>query len=126
MLQAKLTRRTLLALLVPAAAAHAQPATRRTIDLTIAEGRVSGPELVAPARGAPTLRLRQGEAVDLRWSTDRALDLHLHGLRIEARAEPDRPAITTVSARSAGRFAVETHDTAGRHATILYIEIHPR
>ena len=72
------------------------------------------------------LRFEDIEAVDLRWSTDRALDLHLHGLRIEARAEPDRPAITTVSTRSAGRFAVETHDTAGRHATILYIEIHPR
>jgi FtsP/CotA-like multicopper oxidase with cupredoxin domain len=81
---------------------------------------------LTPARGAPTLRLRQGETVELHWSSDRPVVLHLHGYGIEAQAAPGSPATMRLAARVAGRFAVETHRADGRHAALLYLEVHPR
>lgn len=111
---------------IAAAPARAQEQARRFIDIDLREGRAGGRDLAVPARGAPTLRLRVGEAAALRWTSDRAVVLHLHGLRVETQVGPDAPAIMAVPTRSAGRFAVETHDRTGGHAAVLYIEIHPR
>ncbi len=36
-----------------------------------------------------TLRVRRGERVELRFSTDRPIQLHLHGYDIEAGASPE-------------------------------------
>ena len=121
-------RRTVLGLAIATAAApaRAQEPASRIIDIDMRDGRAGGPDLAVPARGTPTLRLRVGEAVALRWTGDRAVVLHLHGLRVETRVEPGSPAIMAVPTRTAGRFAVETHDRAGRHTAVLYIEIHPR
>ncbi|MBL8835589.1 MAG: hypothetical protein JNL66_05050 [Alphaproteobacteria bacterium] len=115
-----------LALAIAAAPARAQDQAGRIVDVDLREGRASGRDLTVPARGAPTLRLRQGEAAALRWTSDRAVVLHLHGLRIEAQVEPGAPSLMAVPTRNAGRFAVETHDRAGRHTAVLYVEIHPR
>lgn len=98
----------------------------RQIDIVLADGRASGADLTAPARGAPVLRLSQGEAVDLRVASDRDTVLHLHGYRIETRATPEAPAIIAFTARAAGRFAVETHAANGRHVALFYIEVHPK
>jgi FtsP/CotA-like multicopper oxidase with cupredoxin domain len=104
----------------------AQDTPPRVIEIVLREGRASGPDLPAPARGAPTLRLTRGERVELRWTSDRTMDLHLHGYGIELRAAGDATTVMAFLARAAGRFAVETHDRAGRHLTVLYLEVHPR
>ena len=123
-------RREVLRVLGPALAlAVARPGAAepaRRIALVLEAGRLRpGPELT-PARGAPTLRLRQGETVELHWSSDRPVVLHLHGYGIEAQAAPGSPATMRLAARVAGRFAVETHRADGRHAALLYLEVHPR
>jgi FtsP/CotA-like multicopper oxidase with cupredoxin domain len=109
-----------------AGVAHGQETSGRVVALAIRADRVTGPDLIVPARGAPTLRLGQGERVALRWTSDRPHELHIHGLRLEARVAPGAPATLEIAARHAGRFAVETHDAAGRHVAILYVEIVPR
>jgi len=127
-----LTRRALLPvaiLLMATAATLAQtpaPQPVRQIDIVLADGRASGAALSQPSRGAPVLRLIQGEGVELRFASDRPIDLHLHGYRIETRAAPGAPAVMAFVALAAGRFPVETHAANGRHVALLYLEVHPK
>ncbi len=108
-----------------ATVALGQDATRR-IAVDLRDGRAEGDGIVRPARGAGTLRLRQGERVEILWSVDRPADIHLHGYGVEVRAGAGEVATMAFTARAAGRFAIETHDAGGRHVTILYLEVHPR
>jgi hypothetical protein len=124
-----LRRKLLAGLTLLAAGAWRLPAmaqTPRPIMILLSDGKASGPELTMPPRGAPVLRLVQGEAVELRIASDRATVLHLHGYRIETRAEPGAPAVMAFTARAAGRFAVETHAANGRHVALFYLEVYPR
>ena len=96
-------------------------ATLRTFELRIAERRV------LPAQRV--LRATEGERVELRWSADEPLVLHLHGYDIETRVAPGKPAVTAFAARLTGRFPVEIHSGDGsrhRHRALLHVEIHPR
>ena len=111
-------------LLAFAPVAQAQTAT--TFEISVRNNQVSGGSLSTPARGAPTLRLKQGDQIELRWTVDTAMDLHLHGCNVEARAAPGQATSLKFLARATGRFPVETHDPCGRHSTILYVEVHPR
>ncbi|HEX2725018.1 MAG TPA: hypothetical protein VHN20_04265 [Beijerinckiaceae bacterium] len=79
-----------------------------------------------------TLRVKQGDAVELRWTSDHPLNLHLHGYDIELRVNPGEPAIMAFKAADAGRFGLTTvraggantrsHQHGGR---VLYLEVHP-
>ncbi len=103
-----------------------QQATARKLDLVIRNGHVNGEDIVRPAQGAPTLRFRTGDQVDINWTVDVIMDLHLHGYKLDVRAMPGVSALMAFRARATGRFPLETHDERGRHRTILYIEVHPR
>lgn len=98
----------------------------RVVEIALADGRASGSALIASARRTPVVRLRQGEAVELRWSSDRDATLHLHGYEIEIHAALDRGGIMSFVAHAAGRFPVETHDAQDRHRVVLYVEVLPR
>ena len=103
------------------AGAQSPPAARRTFELRIAERRVPPEQRV--------LRATAGERVELRWSADEPLVLHLHGYDIETRVDPGKPAVTAFVARLTGRFPVEIHAGDGakhRHRALLHVEIHPR
>ena len=103
------------------AAAETPQAATRTFELRIAQRRVP----VAQR----TLRATEGERVELRWSADEPLVLHLHGYDIETRVEPGKPAVTAFAAQLTGRFPVEVHTGDGskhRHRALLHVEIHPR
>jgi hypothetical protein len=106
----------------PLAAGDERPlAASRTFELRIAQRRVPPAQRV--------LRATEGERVELRWSADEPLVLHLHGYDIETRVAPGRPAVTAFAARLTGRFAVEIHGEGGpqrRHGALLHVEIHPR
>lgn len=105
----------------PVAGADTPAAGQRTFEIRIAGRRVPPEQRV--------LRATEGERVELRWSADEPLVLHLHGYDIETRVEPGKPAVTAFAARLTGRFPVEIHSAAGsrhRHSALLHVEIHPR
>lgn len=78
------------------------------------------------------IRVHQGDEVTLRWTTDKALTIHLHGYDIEKTVSPDAPTTMSFSAKATGRFAIEIHHEPehgsdhGEEATIGYLEVHPR
>jgi hypothetical protein len=94
------------------AALAAEP---RAFDVAIKAGE--------PAR---TLRVKRGDDVELRWSSDRRIQLHLHGYDIERAVEPQAPTVMAFKASIAGRFPVSEHGHGARHGrTVLYLEVHP-
>ena len=95
-----------------------------TFDIKIEKGKVP-----------PSMRLirvKQGDAVKLRWTSDRPIVLHLHGYDIETKVEPGKGAETAFTARATGRFPVEEHEPDARaghahgEAPLVRIEIRPR
>jgi hypothetical protein len=112
-----------LAMLTLASIAVAQTA-QIAFDLSIERGRV--------AANMRLIRVRQGDAVKLRWTTDRAIILHLHGYDIEAKVEPGTVTEMAFTARATGRFPIEEHrpNAKGGHlhaeAPLVRIEVYPR
>jgi len=109
-------------LALPAMAADegAQGAAR-VFELRIAQRRVPPAQRV--------LRAIEGERVELRWSADEPLVLHLHGYDIETRVAPGTPAVLAFRARLTGRFPVAIHaEGAAKHShgALVHVEIHPR
>jgi hypothetical protein len=95
----------------------AQTATEpRRSDLHIENGRIAG--------DVTTIKVQQGEAVELNWSADRRTTVHLHGYDIEATIIPGQTKVMAFQARATGRFPIESH--GGRHVVLLYLEVHPR
>lgn len=95
-----------------------------TFDLSIERDRV--------AANMRLIRVRQGDAVKLRWTTDRPIILHLHGYDIEAKVEPGAVTEMAFTARATGRFPIEEHrpNAKGGHshaeAPLVRIEVYPR
>jgi hypothetical protein len=93
-------------------------------DLKIEKGRV--------AQNMRLIRVKQGDAVKLRWTTDRPIMLHLHGYDIEKKVEPGAVAEMAFEARATGRFPVEEHkpNAKGGHshgeAPLVRVEVRPR
>jgi hypothetical protein len=98
------------------AAAQAQGQSPQRFDLRIENGRLVG--------DLETIRVRRNDAVEISWSADRRTVLHLHGYDIETTIEPGKPQIMSFTAKATGRFPIESH--GGRHAVVLYLEVHPR
>jgi hypothetical protein len=76
-----------------------------------------------------TIKIKQGDSVELRWSSDQPVRLHLHGYDMEIAVKPGEPTVTALKARIAGRFSVEKlQDKPGGHqhgGKVLYLEVHP-
>ena len=95
-----------------------------TFNLRIERGRV-------PA-DLQLVRVKQGDVVKLRWSTDRRMILHLHGYDLEKTVEPGTMTEMTFTARATGRFPVEVHtlkEGGGKshgEAPLVQIEVYPR
>ena len=79
-----------------------------------------------PGRESNTLRVRRGEKVELRWTSDRPIVLHLHGYDLEVKVAPQAPAGMSFTAGIAGRFPITEHTHGrGHHRAIAYLEVHP-
>jgi len=94
-----------------------------TFDLSVERGRVP--------QSMRLIRVKQGDAVKLRWRSDRPLILHLHGYDIEKKVEPGVVAELAFTARATGRFPVHVHAPkhGGGHtheAPLVQIEVFPR
>ena len=111
-----------LALIVPAANGAGAPPVGVAVPphafaVEIASGRVKGDD---------TLKVRQGEQVEVRFSSDQPVVLHLHGYEVEAKVTPPGAALMSFKANLPGRFPVHEHRTgAGNHRALLFVEVHP-
>ena len=91
----------------------------RAIDLALRGGKLP--------KDKQLVRVRQGDEVTLRWTTDRPVAIHLHGYDIEKTLSPTGPVSMQFTARATGRFPIEVH-AHGRDPdrTLGYLEVHPR
>ena len=105
--------------LAQAALALADKPGEKAFNLSLRNGRLESKN--------NTLRVRRGERVELRFSTDRPIQLHLHGYDIEASASPESPATISFTADIPGRFPVSehAHGKAHHHQAVLYLEVLP-
>jgi len=104
------------------ALAQQQP---RVLDLEIKQGRFTASN--------NTVRVTEGDTVELRITSDRAGELHLHGYDVSIRLKAGPPVVTVLEANVAGRFPITSHgfegDAKGKHRhdkTLLYLEVYPR
>jgi hypothetical protein len=103
--------------LLPLSDSRAQSASR-VFDLAIVNGRMDAKN--------DTIRVNKGDQVELRWSTDRPIVLHLHGYDIERKVAPESATVMSFKANLTGRFPVSEHKHGGRHQPpVLYLEVHP-
>ena len=89
----------------------------RLFDLALKDGRLPESQRL--------VRVRQGDEVTLKWTTDRPFTLHLHGYDLEARLVPQTPVELRFTARATGRFPLEIHGP-GTERTVGHLEVHPR
>jgi len=94
-----------------------------TFDLNVERGRVP--------QSMRLIRVKQGDTVKLRWRSDRALTLHLHGYDVEKKIDPGAAAELAFTARATGRFPIHVHTPkqGGGHtheAPLVQIEVLPR
>ena len=104
-----------------AAGAAADSAEIVAFDLVIQDHVLSGSE--------NTVRVLQGDKVELRWHSDAPAAVHLHGYDIELHVHAGETAVMAFEADATGRFPVELHgghDHGGGHGALLYVEVHPR
>jgi hypothetical protein len=71
-----------------------------------------------------TIRVTEGETVHISWTTDKAVELHLHGYDLHAHAAPSKTVTMKFKARVAGRFPISSHGKT--HGAMIYLEVHPR
>ena len=98
----------------------------------VIEVRVENRKVVAPEEA---IRITQGDVIELRWSSDEAVELHLHGYDVELHVGPDAPATMAIEAFAAGRFPITSHgwsgggdsggDSGGDHDALTYLEVYP-
>ena len=101
--------------------ANSQDRTPRVIQVKIEKRKV-----VVPKRA---IRITENEVVELRWSSDEPVKLHLHGYDKELQVRPGQPASMSITGRATGRFPITSHGWGhgghGHHA-LTYLEVHPR
>jgi hypothetical protein len=111
-------------LLIVAGSAVAAPA-EVIFDLKIEHGRI--PDTMR------LMRVHEGDIVKLRWTSDRALVLHLHGYDIEKRVAAGAITEFAFTAYATGRFPIQIHapgaGSGGRvhdEPPLAVIEVYPR
>ena len=94
-------------------------AQSRSIDLVISNGELP--------RDQRLVAVSQGDELTLRITSDKPVEVHLHGYDLEEKASPRVTASLHFTARAAGRFPIEVHgDRRGDEKVIGYLEVRPR
>lgn len=110
-----------LVLLALASAAPTGAGQAGAVGVTVEGGKVVGE--------SDTFRFTEGEEIVILWTSDTAMELHVHGYDLTVPATPGRPAEMRFPGSIAGRFPVTSHGAAGDapdgHRTLIYIEIYP-
>jgi hypothetical protein len=102
--------------------------TATSADEVIYDLRVERGHVPASMR---LIRVKQGDTVRLRWSSDRTMILHLHGYDIERKVGPGAATEMRFTARATGRFPVSVHKPQqdGGHThdpPLVHVEVYPR
>ena len=84
-------------------------------DLEIKDGRL--------ASGKSVIQVHRGEQVVLRFKSNTADELHLHGYDLYARISPQETAVLEFSANRTGRFTMELHQA---QSELGALEVYPR
>ena len=127
------TRRTCLCWIVggmaaaaaPSFGASAQETRPRTIRIDIRKRKIVAPK--------GRIRIYESESVELLWTTDETVSLHLHGYDKEFLVEPGTATVLPITGRATGRFPISSHrwgsgGGAGGHGhhALTYLEVYPR
>lgn len=116
-------RTLLLALMLVGAIPAVTGAAEVTFVLTITNGHV--PENMR------LIRVKQNDLVKLQWSTDKPMQIHLHGYDIEKELKPGTVTEMVFAARATGRFTVAPHTgttPGGGHShgdAVVTVEVYP-
>ena len=89
----------------------------RVFDIALRDGMIADADT--------TIRVTEGDKVELRWSSDGAVGLHLHGYDIEIEVEAGATGTMSFEANATGRFAIVAHGHGASHAPFAYLEVHP-
>jgi copper(I)-binding protein len=101
-------------------AAVAQKAPQRVIEV-----RIENRKVVAPREA---IRVTEGDLIELRWTSDEFVELHLHGYDLELHVRPGEPASMSIEAYATGRFPITSHgwgEGGHSHDALTYLEVHP-
>jgi heme/copper-type cytochrome/quinol oxidase subunit 2 len=85
----------------------------RTFDVSIEDGEMSPDEISAD----------KGDTVTLRVSSDRPMELHVHGYDVEQEVEPGQEARLRFEADLTGRFEIEDHES---ESELGVLQVRPR
>lgn len=88
--------------------------------------RIEHRKVVSPGKA---IRVRQNDVIELRWTSDKLVKLHLHGYDRELRVRPGKPAVMVVRAHATGRFPITSHgwgQSGHGHHALIYLEVYPR
>jgi len=110
-------------LFLPAALVRAAVAQNRPRQML--EVRIENRQVVEPREA---IRVTQGDVIELRWTSDEAVELHLHGYDIEFDVEPGEPASMVIQANATGRFPITSHgwgDGGHGHDALIFLEVYP-
>ena len=91
------------------------PQTHR-FELRIENGEISN--------GSKPIQVQRDDPVEIDWSTDQHVIVHLHGYDILATVDPGQTQKMTFVANATGRFPIELHGE--QHRVLVYLEVHPR
>lgn len=61
----------------------------------------------------------EGDQVNLEITSDRPIELHLHGYDLTVEVEPGEPEELSFEATTTGRFAIEDHETEAELGALL-------
>jgi hypothetical protein len=100
-----------------------------TIGHALAENRVF--ELAihreGPAATSQVLTVRQNDQVIIRLSSDKPVQVHLHGYDIEKDVVPNAVTSLRFVASATGRFPIEIHSRGPlKQPPLAYVEVQPR
>ena len=89
----------------------------RIFDIALNGGKI--------ANADTTIRVTEGDKVELRWSSNDAVELHLHGYNIEIDVKAGATGTMSFEAYATGRFPIVAHGHGSSHAPFAYLEVHP-
>jgi FtsP/CotA-like multicopper oxidase with cupredoxin domain len=109
--------------LAPAPQPQPQPATAapqaapapREVELVVKSGKL--------VSGEPVIKVREGDEVTLRITSDKADEVHMHGYDRHAHIKANGTATITLKADRTGRFPFELHKS---HLELGTLEVYPR
>ena len=105
-----------------------QPVFGRDSARKIINIRIENRKIVSPM-GA--IRALEADVLELRWLSDEATQLHLHGYDKKLNLRPGKPGVMSFTADATGRFPITSHvwGKHGRghgHHALTHLEVYPR